>query len=199
MRQTLPVLQQLFPEARIRIRPLSSGLHQLHRLRESQLLLPHQVGHHETGTPGDPGRAVQQDVSFLVLHLGHPGVVVLEVLFDLLLGEVLDLVDPVAILGILLEGRVQMSPADPNGSDVELDQQLWGGSGILVAEVKSLLDQVYFWVLLEAIVLVVFGELYLFLVAGVADAVLLIVEDQLLGGSAQVALLMDCPLHPDYI
>lgn len=60
---------------------------------------------------------MNEDISLLLTHLLHPGVVLGEELYDTLLREVLDLEDFVGVTRIILEGSVEVSSACADSGD----------------------------------------------------------------------------------
>jgi hypothetical protein len=113
--------------------------------------------------------------------------VVFEVLLDGLLGEVLDEVHFVEVVGVVGEGGAEVGAADADGGYLAGFEQFLGGGCVLVAQVDAWLDEVDLGVLLGAQALVVKHLDNLFVIALFADPILLIILLELLSGAALVA------------
>lgn len=101
-------LGQLLSESTVGADVLPLRLHEVLGRLEPRSSFPHEVGDGKAGASGDACRAVDQDLPALALHFLHPVVVVLEVLLDGLLGEVIDFVQLVLVLGVAFEWLVEM-------------------------------------------------------------------------------------------
>ena len=71
--------------------------------------------------------------SFLITHFSHPFEMISEVLFDLLFGEILYLIDFVFVIRIFEERGVKEKSADADGSDSFFFEDLFGCGCVLVA------------------------------------------------------------------
>ena len=118
---------------------------------EGDLFRFHEVCYGKTGTSGYSCRAMNKYFSFLITHFGHPFVMISEVLFDLLFGEILYLIDFVLVIRIFEERGVKEKSADADGSDSFFFENLFGSGCVLVAEKDILLDLIYLGKLMEAI------------------------------------------------
>jgi len=176
----LVVFDELPAEAGIGVDALPPVLDELQGLAERHLLLPHEVGNHEAGASGDPGCAVHQDVSLLLPHSAHPLVVLCEMLLDLLLGEILDEIHFVGVLGVFVEGGAEVGATDADGSDIPLLEYVLGGGSIFVAQVDAYIDLIDFRIFVDAQSLVIEHLFDLLVIALLADPVFFVVLHQLL-------------------
>jgi hypothetical protein len=88
---------------------------------------------------------MDQNVALFLSHVGHPLVVLLEEMLNLLLGEVLQLVHLVAELRVVPKGSVQEGPADADSRDVMFLENVLRSGSVLVSQVESLLDEIDLW------------------------------------------------------
>lgn len=132
---------------------------------------------------------MDQYVPFLLSHPLHPSVVVREILYDALLWEILNLKDFINVLRIFAEGSIEVSSTGADSCDVAFFEQLFGGRCIFIAKIDAFFDEINLWVFVGSGCLEVEHGLGLFVIAGPAYSVLIIVLQDLLGGLAEVALL----------